>query len=465
MAEVLPPACDNFRGGLTCSAHLHWALLGLGCTWFLGDSTVLEVPWWVDSQPEGVKVSARIALASSMAPIAAAAGLLFRICAPRAFFVLIVPLMIVFSLLAGYLLVLNLWQYNSFPIYASVALSQTVGTMLPFGVLPWMVAKKFDPALISTLNIGGSVGSLSASLLVMMQAPGSVRRFTPEVYFLAITSPVLMSLAAYCRIVVLNLGSTDPTHVGTLLFFSAADVDALGTNVLGTSVLGTSVLGTSVVMGRLSVWLPRNFRVWVRSALILASASSFMAIGSWCLVRAALPFAITHTVHGHAACAPDCSVLCSSLTFDRCAELQACRWMHSEHTCIENHAEEYLEWSTSLSQWAFAGGVCFTAMLPTKRIFFVPLVWMLPVALISAAASDREGLFEFRSAGLVVLCSLLLSRFCQGYFEVMQYRYIADKYGSDAEAVVVFVGILLLASGLLGGVATQFVVDTGLFAD
>lgn len=416
---------------------LNWMLLGLGCTWFLGDSTNLETAWWIDSQPEGDKIGGYIALCGTLAPINALLVLALRAFAPKTFAQGVVPIMIVMSLISGYLLASNLWTITSWVIYIAVFLNQTVGAMVPFSIVPWVISQGYMPSLLSFLYLGGSVGSLSASILSMVQEPGSAKRFSPSIFFLIITTPVFMSLFAYARIVRKRIGAMQepdenyeaaPRHCWSGMF--------------------------------------ANFGTWWATTLPLALVSSLMAMGSWTILRAALPFAATHTTPGHAACAPHCDSYCSAFSQSMCSTTPACLWSSDNGICQEDRGAIYVQWAVSLAQWAFALGIATTVVMPSMRIYIVPAFWLLPFLLICAMAADKQGTFEFKGAGELLVIAQLLVRLCQGYFEVMLWRYLVWRVGPDAEAATLFCGFVMQVMGSsLGGAVSAGVTALGIFSD
>eukprot|EP00927_Polykrikos_kofoidii_P076439 TRINITY_DN73542_c0_g1_i1.p1 TRINITY_DN73542_c0_g1~~TRINITY_DN73542_c0_g1_i1.p1 ORF type:complete len:491 (-),score=38.53 TRINITY_DN73542_c0_g1_i1:166-1572(-) len=449
-----PPAPPSFR------EQTYWAVLGIGCTWVMGDSIFLEVPWWVNSQPDGLMVGSRMALASSWTWVTVLSGLMLRTFFPTRFNQVIVPTMILFSLVAGFMLGFGLWRFSSTYIYLSVLLSQLVGSMIPFGVLPWMLSRSFKPALISSLYCGGSITSLTASLIAVVQSPGGEQRFTPDVFFLILTSTFFASAAAFLQIT----------------FYSIGNLRLLEEEGLCDSAQQPHILSTSTTQGsghecgvrnsrRLSVRCPQNLPQWLRSALLLALVSASMAQGSWTVLRAALPYATTHVVPGHAACSPTCSAFCADLSSEACESASACRWSVSDGNCRENRGEHIMQWTISLAQWSFAAGSYCTIILPTMRIFVMPILWLIPFLCICTIALVRDGLFEFASAGVFLVCSFLLARFLQGYFEVMQYRYIAYKHGQDAASVTVFVGVVTQAINCIAALLCTLAVELNVFSD
>eukprot|EP00929_Paragymnodinium_shiwhaense_P121941 TRINITY_DN9438_c1_g1_i1.p1 TRINITY_DN9438_c1_g1~~TRINITY_DN9438_c1_g1_i1.p1 ORF type:complete len:461 (+),score=39.66 TRINITY_DN9438_c1_g1_i1:46-1428(+) len=403
-----------------------WMLLGTGCTWFLGDAVFLQTAWWVNSQPEGDELGATTAFVSSLATSSVALCILLRARFPKSFVNLVVPTMIALSLLAGYMLGVGLWSVSTMFIYASVFLAQSVGILVPFSVVTWVLQKGFNPVLISSLYFGGSLCSLSASVVSWVQQPGGDRLFSPSVFFLIITTPVLGSIFAYICIDRQRIGAVTTDQVKAKAGFS------------------------QMFLG--------NIGHWWRSALLFALVVNIMGLGSWNILRAALPYAATNTVIGHNACTPHCQTTCSSLTTaSGCNVVSACEWSFDK--CIVNKGTDYLQWAQSIAQWAYAAGTGCSVLFPTTRLWMFPLLWICPLGMVCAMAFMRGNLWEFPSAGGLLILFTCLTRVCQGYFEASQFRYVATQYKEDAEAVTVFVGVVGLFLGFFGGSASSALIE------
>lgn len=130
--------------------RIYWALMGLGCTWFLNDSMFLQLPYWISSQPEGLVLGSRIAFVGSVVPpVMAVAALTLRKHRYDAVQRAAVPTLITFSLFAGSILALGLWKISSNFIYLSMALASTVGGLGALITTPWVMGSGYKPACIS----------------------------------------------------------------------------------------------------------------------------------------------------------------------------------------------------------------------------------------------------------------------------------------------------------------------------
>jgi len=85
-----------------------------------------------------------------------------------------------------------------------MAISTFVGT-IGFGVvIPWI--SDFNPKMISAYLSGAACVTFVMVVMEFIQEPGSVRRFSPTVYFLSLVFWLFLSFAAGLRIVQNNIG-------------------------------------------------------------------------------------------------------------------------------------------------------------------------------------------------------------------------------------------------------------------
>jgi len=289
-------------------------------------------------------------------------------------------------------------------------------------------------------------------LLSMVQSPGDRRRFSPSVFFLVITTPILASLLAYWRISSRSIGvvTASSEQAETLISSDAAH--------------GEGGLGR-VRRGIRSVCRKDTQRIFV-SALPFAMTACLMTLGSFTVLRSALTFATTNTVLGHSLCNPHCSEFCATLTNlgkDACDSHGACQPQFQTSTqefkCIENRGEKWLGWSVSLAQFSFASGVGLTVIYPSFRLYFCALLWLFPMSMILVIARLGDGTFETSWSGPVVVGCTCWVRMCQGYFEVMQWRYIASRYKESQEIATTVLAAFFMTAGFFGGLLVAFLIE------
>jgi hypothetical protein len=383
------PEPEEQEEALTRRERAHWALLGLGCTWFMNDALFLQLPFWLTTQPEGLKLGARIALAGSLTPLPAALAVWLQWRFPHQQQQLAIPLMISLSASAGALLAMGLWRLSSWFIYVPMLMAASVGGLTPYVQLPWVLARGFKPAVISPLFLGGSVGSLSLSLVAIAQSPGGARRFSPSVFFLMATLPLAGAVLAYSRIVRGSVGASASEMRGSLQGARGAQ-EAAANGLPGMTARG---------------WA--EWRSWVPEILPLALWMSTISMCTWTVTRSSMGFATTHTVAGHHLCRPECASWCASLVDPSqpknrtaCAAVSMCTVVSSAvmsggggggggnddgrgtssggeggWQCSENRGEVWLGWMTALAQWAYTAGIGLTIVLPSFKLWRISTLY------------------------------------------------------------------------------------------
>lgn len=305
-----------------------WVLMGLGCTYFINDTMFLQLAWWIGSQPEGLLLGNRIALAGSQSPIIATViALVLRKYRYEQVQKYCMPTLICFSISAGLLLALGLWEVSSNWIYLSMVLASTVGATTPYLAVPWVMGSGYKPACISPMFLGGSVGSLCAATLALYQSPGQEKLFSPTLFFAIVTTPVFGSLYAYQQISTRGIGKSAVRAAAGKPSSSSDDAEGGGQNagdaarpvepaapppagessgglVDGEQPTGCVWLVNAVPAGWdkfLGGVIP-GWRKWIGSVWALALWLGFIAMCTWTVSRAVMGFASAHTITNHHAC-------------------------------------------------------------------------------------------------------------------------------------------------------------------
>jgi hypothetical protein len=282
--------------------------MGLGCTWFINDTMFLQLPWWISSQPEGLKLGNRIALSGSVTPVVSATvALTLRKYHYEQVQRWCMPVMIVFSICAGTIIALGLWEVSSNFIYMSMSLASIVGSTTPYLAIPWVMGSGYKPACISPMFLGGSIGSLGASSIALYQRPGDEegKLFSPSVFFGIITVPVLLALYGYFQIDARGIGKKALVEASEAPEEPAVPPPSNeGTKSLGEAPASTSGCGALVrsVPLQWDEYLPTNWRIWISEVWALAAWMGVIAMCTWTVSRAVMGFASTHTVFRHHEC-------------------------------------------------------------------------------------------------------------------------------------------------------------------
>ena len=373
----------------TLREKVHWAALGLGCVWFINDSIFLQVPYWIGSQPEGLKLPNWIALTGSVvSPAVTLLALILRRCLQSQLQNLAVPALIALSIMSCALLGSGLWRISSWFIYLATACAVSVGTLVPLITVPWIQGNGYKTPLISAMYLGGSLGSLFAGILAIVQSPGDKKRFSPQAFFIVDAFLVCASIWAYVKIRLQGIGLKE--RLATVREQTQAIQAPVRDNresLLGTPSSRNHEAGCAclvhLVPEQWDVCLPRNWRRWIGSAWPMACWTGFVGMCTWSIARSMMGFAATHTVIGHHKCRDlmeshrdgqshrlsGCALFCAQYTnHSSCIAQGACvvainatqgaDTLHA--TCTENRGEFWVGWMTSLAQFAFSAGILGT---------------------------------------------------------------------------------------------------------
>lgn len=185
---------------------LLYTAFGFGPSFGTVNAIYLQVPWLEVSQPEGLDLSAWLGLSQTLAIVA-----FFMLCQMDTRFRFDqgkVALWACALVLCALLLVAIGWSYTfggvSLYLYISMATSTFVGT-IGFGVvIPWI--SDFNPKMISAYLSGAACVTFAMVVMEFIQEPGSVRRFSPTIYFLTLVFWLFLSFAAGLWIVQHNIG-------------------------------------------------------------------------------------------------------------------------------------------------------------------------------------------------------------------------------------------------------------------
>lgn len=113
----------------------------------------------------------------------------------------------------------------------------------------------------------------------------------------------------------------------------------------------------------------------------------------------------------------------------------------------------------SLAQFSSACGIGATVIYPSFRLYFCTLLWLFPTLMILVMARLGDGTFETYWSGPAVVGCLFLARVCQGYFEVMQWRYLAYRYKEFQEVVTTILAVFLMIVCFFGGLLVAFLIE------
>ena len=93
------------------------------------------------------------------------------------------------------------------------------------------------------------------------------------------------------------------------------------------------------------------------------------------------------------------------------------------------------------------------------------VLWAICFLVLISAAGIGDGTFEAKWGGLAVLLSALGVRCVDGYLNIIIFRYIAQNFPREEQAVTMFFGGVLLAFSFSGSLFVWLLVEMGVLAD
>jgi len=192
--------------------NLLFVSLGLGPNWGLMNAFYLELPWFEETQPEGVNLAAWISIvgtaAAAVSLLISHSGVLNRIAGEKVASGLVV-LNILLIVLLAFSWQLTFWGLSVFLFLGSFG-GAMVGNLQFMTLIPW-VASNFPPTFTNAFMSGGSFMSLVCVALQLIQSPGDAQRFSPAVFFLILSIPSFLSLCSIFsvkKLVMVNKSAT-----------------------------------------------------------------------------------------------------------------------------------------------------------------------------------------------------------------------------------------------------------------
>jgi len=176
--------------------YLAFAGVGLGPSWAIVNAIYLEVPWFEDTQPEGLALSTWLGLPQAVATM------LFMVVVIDGRMMQYIPRLAIPTVILA--ICVNVvgaiwWRVtlgSSSVILLLVTFGGTiVGNLQFMCLLPW-IATNFNPKMTNAFIGGNSLMSALCVLLQLVQSPGQARLFTPTAYWFLLVIPTAIALPA-----------------------------------------------------------------------------------------------------------------------------------------------------------------------------------------------------------------------------------------------------------------------------
>jgi len=174
--------------------NLLFVSLGMGPSWALMNALYLELPWFEETQPEGVNLAAWMGIvgtaAAAVSLLISYSGVLNRISGEKLVSGLVV-LNIILIVLLAFSWQQTFWGFSAF-LFLAIFGGGMVGNLQFMTLIPW-VASNFPPTFTNAYMSGSSFMSLFCVALQLVQSPGDAQRFSPAVFFLILSLPNFLS--------------------------------------------------------------------------------------------------------------------------------------------------------------------------------------------------------------------------------------------------------------------------------
>eukprot|EP01084_Bolivina_argentea_P036196 67002_1 len=256
---------------LSISLKLLFVIFSLGPSWMLLDGMYIQVPYFQRSQPESVKMAAKMSLSgsTSMMTVVPIYFLLTNMYPPSSntYRKLIYGIILFQLFLTVFIAIFWSTTINdfSFIIMLVTHCSAGIGHLQTIAIIPWLLA--FNPEMSSLIMFGGGIASVIASCLGLIQSPGSNKPlFGPSAYYSIMLICILCSLVSW---IYLDRNIITPKQ---------CQVDRKQRLTQGQS------------------HKLKCIPLWWRKVYIYAIIDSFIQLITWSFIRSALPFAIAHSV-------------------------------------------------------------------------------------------------------------------------------------------------------------------------
>lgn len=175
--------------------YLIFMTIGMGVSYGLCNALYLEVPWFESTQPEGIRLSAWMGMAGTIAAafslVISRSGVVNKFSGHKSTLVLII-------------LNISLFLFIAFTWSSTIGGLSVFVFLVTFGggmignfqfmiLLPW-VSANFPPTATNALFSGSSLMSFICVVMQLIQSPGANPRFSPTWYFFILALPSFLSV-------------------------------------------------------------------------------------------------------------------------------------------------------------------------------------------------------------------------------------------------------------------------------
>jgi len=175
--------------------YLKFMTIGMGVSWGLSNALYLEVPWFESTQPEGIRLSAWMGLAGTIAAaislFISRSGVVNKFSGHKSTLIIILINISLFLLIA-FTWFLTIGGLSAF-VFLGTFGAAMVGNFQFMILVPW-VSANFPPTSTNALMSGGALMSFICVVMQLIQSPGHQQRFSPTFYFIIMALPSFLSI-------------------------------------------------------------------------------------------------------------------------------------------------------------------------------------------------------------------------------------------------------------------------------
>eukprot|EP00468_Gymnochlora_sp_CCMP2014_P012235 CAMPEP_0167750490 /NCGR_PEP_ID=MMETSP0110_2-20121227/6023_1 /TAXON_ID=629695 /ORGANISM="Gymnochlora sp., Strain CCMP2014" /LENGTH=615 /DNA_ID=CAMNT_0007635823 /DNA_START=54 /DNA_END=1898 /DNA_ORIENTATION=- len=188
------------RRRIKWKASLVFILFGMGPGWIVDNALYQQVPWFQQTQPEGLRLASHMAIAGIVAvgtliPIYYVAAAFLE---ERIPYIKLVAGLTSLEALLPFIAGIT-WKSSvgnvSLSILAVEYFASAIGAMQTVIVVPWLL-REYNPRVVSLVMIGNHIGSVFTSFLAFGQSPGEKQRFNPTIFFMIVFFVVVLAIPA-----------------------------------------------------------------------------------------------------------------------------------------------------------------------------------------------------------------------------------------------------------------------------
>lgn len=431
---------SNYVAPFGLKLYLIFMMAGLGPSWALNNSLYLELPWFEDTQPEGLKLGTWFGVPQCVGTVIILTMTIDGRCFKRQSVIAIFAsvLAVLLNIFTGVLWSRTVKGTSAFLLLAMFG-SSIVGNLQFVTLIPW-VSANFHPSAVNAFIGGNSLSSMISVLVQLIQSPGDARRFDPMIYFIILSVFTAMSLPAvlYIRAMINKREAEMSTNMGDTEMGESEEIIHEYDEILEVLQDGDDGFGMTVEKPRtgnspFSRAKLREFFAppWWSEVAPHAFINIWVSMITWWVLNAILPFASKNTDFREGGM-----------------------------------GENVLMWAQTLGVGGVLLGTQLSGLVPNDANFHLrsitAIMTLICLVIILASAGIPQDKWRSSAGGGVLIGCSLLIRVLFGYLIPLLFRDIGRK-GSHVEAGGRFTAIWTQIVSLFVLLGMVVLVEFGVF--